>query len=383
MTGLILALVTLVGAAPPAVSSGDALFARGDFDQARTAYADALSRDPKDADALLGAALTALYDNRLQEAARSATAASALSPGDAGAARILDTIAKRQMIAVSAKALDVPADGVVVPFVSNEPLPAVELQIDGKPATLVIDTGAPDLTLDPAFVKELGLKVTQGDVGTFLGGRKAPVERTVVHSVTTGAITLRDVATNVLPSRELRLAGGRSVDGVLGTPFLSRFLATMDYPNHRLVLRPQGTPPIANPNAVSMPMWLVGDHMIFARGSVNALADCLFSVDSGGAGVGFMPTAQTVADARITTMADQKREGIGGGGSVEIIPTLANNVCLGSVCQTNVPGGYTPNGSPLSTFPFAVAGTVSHAFLERYAVTYDFVHMQLTLAPPQ
>jgi hypothetical protein len=42
---------------------------------------------------------------------------------------------------------------------------------------------------------------------------------------------------------------------------------------------------------------------------------------------------------------------------------------------------YSPGGSPLQMFPFAVAGTVSHTYLKHYAVTFDFSAMQLILSP--
>jgi hypothetical protein len=284
------------------------------------------------------------------------------------------------VVVQSAASLAIPRDGIVVPFVESEPLPAVELAIDGKRGTFVVDTGAPDLTLDPEFATSLGLSIGGGEKGTFAGGRTAEVKETVVPQVSVGSITIENVKSAILPSHGFRIYKDRTVDGVVGTVFLSRFLATLDYPHHRLVLRPRATSVAPDATAISVPMWLVGDHFIFARGSVNGIANQLFSIDSGGAGAGFMPVASTIAAAHITTFPDKATQGVGGGGPVKIVPTLTDELCVGAACQRSVRGGYSPEGSPLSIFPFAVAGTVSHAFLEQYAVTFDFVRMRMTLS---
>jgi hypothetical protein len=207
------------------------------------------------------------------------------------------------------------------------------------------------------------------------------VREALVPKLEVGPISIANIKASILPSRGMRMYRDRQIDGVVGTTFLSRFLSTMDYPRHRLVLRPRVSTMPATSNATTVPMWLVGDHFIFAHGSVNGLDNQLFSIDSGGTGVGFMPVAATIAAAHIETFPDKAFQGMGGGGAVTVIPTVASEVCLGALCQKNVRGGYSPSGSPLSSFPFQAAGTVSHAFLEQYAVTYDFTRMRIVLAP--
>ncbi|MBV9438979.1 MAG: hypothetical protein JOZ24_03195, partial [Candidatus Eremiobacteraeota bacterium] len=115
-----------------------------------------------------------------------------------------------------------------------------------------------------------------------------------------------------------------------------------------------------------------------AQGSVNTLRDVLFSIDSGGAGVGFAPALQAIGAAHIRTFPDKARLVMGGGGEVRAIPTVTQRVCLGSACQTDVEGAYVPGGDSL--FPFKFAGTISDAFLKRYAVTLDFVRMRMLLS---
>lgn len=374
----LISLLAVIGSTPTSFAAE--LFGRGDFIRAKAAYAEAAARNPVDADAILGLARIELYENDLDAAATDAKAVLKLRANDEAVNALLKTVEQRRDILASAASLDVPDSGIVLPFVESEPLPAIQLRIDGKPATLVLDTGAPDITLDPDFAKALGLAISGGSEGTFLGGRTARVRHSVVRSIDVGPIALKNVTAAILPSHGFRLFKNRTVDGVVGTPFLSRFLSTIDYPHHRLVLRPRQAA-TADANATAIPIWLVGDHFIFADGSVNGLANQLFSIDSGGAEAGFVPVAQTVAAAHIKTFPDKAMQGIGGGGSVTIIPILADELCLGPVCRKNVEGGYTPSGSPLSIFPFAASGTITHLFLEHYAVTLDFTRMHLLLVP--
>lgn len=378
----IVAIATLVAATSASAatpSSGDELFARGQFAQAAVAYAAAAVREPHDTGALLGRARIELYQNELDAATSDATAVLTLQPGNVAASGILKTVAQRRAVLEGSAALAVPASGVVLPFVESEPLPAVALTVNGKAGTFLLDTGAPDLTFDPDYARECNLTIEGGHRGTFLGGRTAPVRETFAPAVGVGALTLRNVHASVMPLRAMSLFSSRRVDGVVGTIFLSRFLSTLDYPHHRLVLRARDAE-MPSTVTVAVPMWLVGDHFIFAMGSVNSLEQQLFNVDSGGAGVGFMPVAETVSQAHVRTFPNKAFEGMGGGGSVTIVPIVADRVCLGAVCQNDVGGGYTPGGSPLSIFPFAAAGTVSHVFLEKYAVTFDFLRMRIVLS---
>jgi hypothetical protein len=379
LTVVTLALAVATIAAAPL--RADELFSHGQFERAKAEYASAATQDPADASAILGLARIALYENNLDAAAAYAAKVLALRADDALATRVVQTIAERRAIVASAATLGVPDAGVVIPFLESEPLPAIRLSVNGKPGTFLLDTGGADLTFDPAFAAECGLTVAGGREGTFLGGRTAQVREAVADRIDIGGLLLKDLKATVLPTRGMRLFPKRDIDGVAGTVFLSRFQATIDFPHRRLVLRPRAAEPLRTASSHAVPMWLVGDHFIFALGSVNGLASQLFSVDTGGAGVGFMPVAETVAAAHIKTFPDKAFEALGGGGRVKAIPTEADRVCLADVCQRHVGGGYTPTGSPLTIFPFAASGSVSHEFFKKYAVTFDFVRMLLLLTP--
>ena len=381
-----LAAPLLLAANLPATAagpSGDDLFKAGDFSGAKAAYQIAVHDHSRDVAALLGLARIALYENDLNTAQTDAQTLMSYDAGNVTAKRILDTIAGRRSILASAMTLKVPAEGAVIPFLYTDPLPLMQVRINGHDANLLLDTGAPDLALDPAFAAELHLKVTDsGQMGQFAGNRSAQIQQTTVDTLEAGGVTISNLHAAVIPSRGLDMFKDRKVDGVIGTVFLSRFLATIDYPNHRLVLKPRSAAAPATAGTVALPMWLIGDHFIFAKGSLNGVHDAMMLVDSGLAGGGFMPNNDSIASSKIQTFPDKAGQGMGGGGPVTFIPAVAASLCLGTVCQQNVPGSYTPEGSPLQGFAFHTLSAVSHEFLKHYAVTFDFQGMQLFLTTP-
>ncbi len=367
-----------------ALARGDQAFAAGDFATALADYRQSLSQDGKSFAAYFGAGQAALYANDVRAAAEYLDGAQILADAkQAGAVKMLLAELKSR---VRIQQTQVLSRIISVPMTVVDPLPLVSVQVNGRQAYFLLDTGAPNLIIDPDFAKELGLKLQGGFTGTFAGGRQATVRSTVVPTFRIGSLTLHNVASSAVATRPIPFFGEKRVDGIIGTIFLSQFLTTVDYPNGRIIFRPRSASAsfeqTVGTAATIVPFWYVPDHFLIARGSVNALADQLFLVDSGLAGGGFMPTQETVGAANIGLDEIHTGTGVGGGGRVAIIPFTLDRLCLGTACVPNVRGLYTPEGSPLGIFPFKVAGIISHDFLKHYAWTIDFDAMRMVLQNP-
>jgi len=367
-----------------ALSSGDAAFAAGDFGAALADYRQSLAQDGKTFAAYFGAGQAALYANDLHAASEYLDGAQVLANArQAGPVKKLLAEVRARIRVQQGHPI---SQTVTVPMTVVDPLPLISVQVNGRQAYFMLDTGAPDIVIDPDFAKELGLQLQGGFTGTFAGGKHAVVRSTVLPTFRIGTLTLRNVAASSSPTRPIPFFGEKRVDGIIGTIFLSQFLTTVDYPNGRLVLRPRAASAsfesTLGANATVVPFWYVPDHYLVARGDVNVLKAQLFLVDSGLAGGGFMPTQETVGTASIGVDEIHTGTGVGGGGRVVIIPFTLNQLCLGTACVPNVRGLYTPEGSPLSIFPFKVAGLISHDFLKHYAWTIDFDAMRMVLQSP-
>lgn len=384
MFEMVVAVVAAVALTLAPLSSAAQHFSAGDFDSAAADYASALKANPKDTSALVGLGAIRLYRNDLTDAEPLLNAAVAADPDNSRARMLLEELQRRKV--EMKRPASVAGGRTEVPFVTSDPLPVVRATINGKPGTFAVDTGG-TLDLHENFARSLGLSLHSAGVGTFAGGKHAPLMASTIDSISIGGATARDVPVSVLPIPAQSIFH-RQIDGIIGTTLFERFLVTIDYPHSRLVIRTRSLENsrdfIAAANATHgtiVPCWLVGDHFVFARASVNGVAPGLFIFDSGLAGGGFSPATELIAAAGIRVDRSAAHTGIGGGGPVTAIPVMAKDVAVGDAVQHDVPGIYTPEGNPFALFPFKVWGAISDRYLRHYAYTVDFDAMKIVLTP--
>jgi Aspartyl protease len=126
-----------------------------------------------------------------------------------------------------------------VKFVKSEPLPLIQVRINGGPEKIFfIDTGGSDLLLDSEFAKELGVKPLGSVQGTFSGGRHAQLQNGRIDSLALGDWKIKNVPSGMVPLRSLsKDFGVDQIDGCVRTNVLYQFLSTIDYPAGELILR--------------------------------------------------------------------------------------------------------------------------------------------------
>jgi hypothetical protein len=385
-TATVLIALFLFGALPSRADDAAAskLYSAGSFDAAAAAYAAALAQNPSDKVAELNLGALRLYRNELAAAEPLLRAVALADPKNVRAANLLRELERRK--AEAARRTTVDGGEAVVPFLTMDPLPVVHAKIDGVDGTFLIDTGA-TVALEPDFAAKLGLKTIDAGVGTFAGGRQAPIRSTMLQSVSLNGAAAYDVPADVNPTHASQLFNGLHIDGIIGTTFFERFLATIDYPDARLILRPR-SPEIsagfqaaaASAGAAIEPFWLVSDHLVFARAQVNDAPAGLFIFDSGLAGGGILASKELVDAARLPLDRAHPQNGIGGGGPVSSLRFVAGRIGVGSAQQRDVGGVYIEGEAP--EFPFTVWGGISNDFLKHYAYTVDFDAMTIVLAPP-
>ena len=367
-------------------SPGAPLFASGEFAQAAAADQAWLQGHPGDVNAQLRVAAVALYENRIAAAEPPILAVISKEPNNTRANRLLAELNRRQEEA--RRSASVSGESTRVPFVTSYPLPVVRVLANGTAANFLVNTGA-DVIVNPVFAKRIGIAPYGHSIGTFAGGKRAPVQSGMLRTLSLGGATAGQVPVHVLPTRVEALFPSLKIDGIVGTTLFERFLVTIDYPNAQLILRPRSAQAstafqaaAAAAKSTTVPFYLVGDHFVFATAQVNDAPPGLFLFDSGLAGGGLMPASRLLTPARLTLDSAHQGVGTGGGGAVVNVPLRADRVAVGSAVQRNVPGLYTPEGSPLDAFPFSTWGIISNDFLRNYAYTVDFDAMRIVLAAP-
>ncbi len=375
-----LSFFLLLLAAPAA--SDEPAFASGDFAQAETAYTAALVRNGSDAAARAGLARIRLYQERLADARTLATQALAADPNNEVAKKVLTTVAMREGVPGNYR-VTMPRRGATIRFVATDPLPILRVEVGGRSVYFLIDTGAPDLAIDKDFAAELGLKASDAGQGIFAGGQHAAMLKSLLPQIAIGPVQVRNVPVALMPLRDFALKPGIRIDGVVGTGFLRHFLATLDYPRGVLVLRPRSDSAafetdMARKGAAIVPLWLTGDHFLFARARIGNGPEGLFNIDTGLAGGGLQGTKATLDAANIVPDESKAETGMGGGAPVRSVPFRAD-ASLGGLTVRDVAGIYTPDGDQFGIFPFKVAGTLSHGFFRQHALTFDFAAMRLVV----
>jgi len=361
------------------VARGDALFAEGRFADATIAYEGALKLQPNSGALLAALSRMRLYQHRESEAIELARRALSIMPDSALAAQVLRSAnARLSSFGASPPLIRIANAHVSIPFVLTDPLPVVRVRVRKHDGNFILDTGAPGLALNRSLAVSLGLPLTAAGEGTFAGGQHARVERTMIPELEIGGIGMANVSAVISPA-ELELPGIH-MDGVIGTGFLMHFLSTIDYCRGVLVLSPLGSSATFERRAIAsnanlVPMWLVGDHFIFARGAINNV-EGLFSIDTGLAGGALVATKSTIETAGIKIDQDKPQMGQGGGGVVPFLRFKAS-ASFGRLKRNNLAAVYMPSGDPYGIFPFKVAGALSHGFFRQSRLTFDFVSMKL------
>lgn len=365
---------------------GDDLFAAADFDGAERAYRSILNDGAHKAAAELGLARIALYRDELDDAERYARVFAADDPTDPRVKGVLKAIAERRDDGANYR-LAMTAAEVDVPF-RLDPVPAIDALVNGKPAHLLLDTGAPGLDLSPALAKTLRVATQPGGEGLFAGGLRGVFRIGHVDRLDLGGASIRSIPITVTEQPSISPGSLPHVDGVIGTKMLYRFLSTIDYANRRLVLRRKTASATFEAaakarGAIILPMWLVPDHMIFARARINDAPEALFNVDTGGPGIGVDLSKTEVAAAGVVPDTSRAETFLGGGGPTRMLPFFAN-VTLGKRTMRQIPSVYLPDGDMHRIFPFQIAGTISQEAFKRGAITFDFSAMKLVFdAPPE
>lgn len=306
------------------------LLREGRFAEAEEAFSACVAARPRDATSLLGLGYVALLRNDLAAAETRLRAALDLKPrlkaarallgelfyrrDDFGqAAPFFDAVGRAAMARKLASfagqqpnEIDGASSITLIPFVRTDPLPVIELCVDGSgPARFLIDTGGGELILDRELANSVAAARFGAERSYFGGGKKAAFEHARVDSVVLGDLVMRNVPVIVMDLKELGpVVAEERLDGIVGTVPLYHFRSTIDYPSGRLVLerrvegRPSHGPDATTDGKVALPFWLAGDHLMVAWGAVNGGRQTLLFVD----------TASPARASRVQPRRSERRE---------------------------------------------------------------------------
>lgn len=284
-----------------------------------------------------------------------------------------------------------------IPFLITDPLPIIELEIQGKRIYSLIDTGGDTLYLDDEYAAELKIEAAASVVGIFGGGKEGRIGFAKAKNLRLGGITLNPIPITIMPTQRWSkgFADGKyTIGAVIGTGILKQFLATIDYPAGRLLLRPRTSAGKRDwkdshqgSDITEIPFVLWQTHHMLAKGSLNEYERLTYFVDSGLASpAALVVPAQTLQYVGIPLPETRMDEdGIGGGGEGLWAhgDFHVDRIGLGPLTKENVIGDYgTMTPETYWQKGFIQDGLISHQFLRDYRWTLDFDEMKYYFVKP-
>jgi len=270
----------------------------------------------------------------------------------------------------------------VVPILQVDPLPVIEIGVNGKEVFAFIDTGGPGFSTNIEFARKEGYQILSSQTGDYALKKNAPVEYLQVDSISIGEFVLQNVPGCALEGIRPQF-GKYTCEDCVGTGILNQFLSTIDYPNQRLILTKRNIPEARKEHfrllgemCGKVPIFMVSDHYLIAQGSLNEREELTFFVDSGLAALGQPdPNGPVVQAAFMMPYNAMIEFGIIEPSKEMTFPFFykIESLGLGSLIQHDLYGFlHSREGERFNFDGIMIDGLVSHAFLKNYAWTLDF-----------
>jgi Aspartyl protease len=391
------------------VQDPDELFMLGRFRDADRGYRRLLAQDPDNAHATARRGYIALLSNHFDAAEAFLGRAIELAPEDTFSRRELaDTFVRQDQLALAVPLLQelgerlqergererawavtyarisgTPyevhgADTTRVPFPALDPLPHFDVSVNRMAAErFIFDTGA-TLGLRKETAERAGLR-SLATSNAFVAGQQVVFNHGILDSIRFGDIELRNVP--VVWAEGMRwpmLPDGTLPAGVVGTDIFYRFLTTLDFAGSSLVLRRRTSSQLrqlradaGRAGAEVLPLWLANDHLPLTLGSINGYGPRVVVLDTGAIGLGLVTNERFAGESGIE---------LGEPGPGGFYPVVADEIRLGDAVGRDMPGLVGP--LPADLFTFEVIGSFAHEFYKPFAVTFDFVGMNLYVTGP-
>lgn len=118
---------------------------------------------------------------------------------------------------------------------------ALDAHIDSRAIRIIVDTAANETTLDIGLIEELDLATTESPTTSFrFGSDNIHVQRAHVKSFKVGNLSYKGdffFADLSHPNMGLECIGDTPVEGLLGSEFLVKWDAVIDYEDLSLIIR--------------------------------------------------------------------------------------------------------------------------------------------------
>jgi len=346
------------------ITKGEAAYRAGNVDRASGAFERALRLAPDDERAKVGMALVEMARTDFPAAAHrteglggdgaaihlqaawlagdlaKARAAAKALPSVRGLNALIAALAAEESRHPYARGDGAPIGSM--PLASDAPLPVVEVRIDGRPARLLVDTGAIETILDRSFAGA-------GDTKW-------------ISELALGSFVLKDVPAFVRDLSPLARSLQTELDGIVGVEVLRRTHATLDYVEGWLVVH--ADPAAPERGATDVPFHVFRGRYLSMPVAIEGHEPAPFLVASGGTFAVALSDDALRASGR--DPASLRREADG------LARYAISRLTIGTLTVSEIPavhGVFPRSASDDAGVDFA--GVVSQQLLAGFKVTID------------
>lgn len=276
-----------------------------------------------------------------------------------------------------------------IPFRVTEPLPVVQVEVNGELKNFIIDTGAAETYLNESIAKAMGIQPIATDKSDYAGGIEVETKFGILDSMKLNGVTLESLPINIANIDHFSAMYDFEISGVFGTGVFAQFHVTMDYINGELILKPRGEHTKLAAGVSEVPFVMAGSHFMLWKAIINGKEMYLFP-DSGlaaDASLLLPKGAMDYAGIPIPELHNSTEEdGVGGLGGSDFSSGYftANTYQMGDLPTVKdmkgmfgvFPEMYYFN----KDFGLFVDGIISHNYLKDYKWTIDFDSMTMSLS---
>jgi hypothetical protein len=283
------------------------------------------------------------------------------------------------LVLLAALAVQRPSADPVVPLASFGGNPLVQVRVNGsKPAWFLLDTASSWMFVDAALAETIGLK-TRG-ARTIMGGGDNEATITFADDVTFDLAGTRATLDNVAVM-PLTFKYDRPIAGLVGGPFLKRFVARLDCGRDQMTLHDPAV--FEHKGGGQIVPFRIEDEIPVIQveigiGKGDPVVGALY-VDTGASQRiiltrPFVETHKLIEAAG--TMTEKRAGSLTGGTSY--LETQAASVRIGPIVLNDVTVGFSQDrrGSGAST---TRAGIIGNGILSQFAVTLDYAQRRMML----
>jgi tetratricopeptide (TPR) repeat protein len=279
---------------------------------------------------------------------------------------------------------------VDVPFkLGSDRRPYIQVQLNGREATFVVDTGSGFTVISDEAAAKFGISaISKGGTSQGVGGSgKFAIVYGLINTLRIGAVKIDQVPCFIRPFHGRKSFGGEDhSDGFIGLSVLSNFLTVLDYKNQTISLaRSADAVPAADEvsaDATIVPFRITQNGLISVETLLNGNDNINAIIDSGASSTVISMAAVNRLKMKDSIIKGETVQVIGAGGITDNVELLLIHNCkVANIERDNLRALILDFGAINETSGFEQSGILGGDFLKHYRVIIDFGRGQVALEP--